>query len=50
MEQKQFPWFRVAVLGVELALVAVAILFPLVITTDVLNGFMRILELVAAVK
>lgn len=50
MESKQTPWFRVGVLVAELALVAVAILFPLVISDDILKGLLRILELVAALK
>lgn len=47
MEATKFPWFRVAVLAGELALVAAAIIFPLVISAETLAGLLRILELVA---
>jgi len=49
MKRKQIPWGAVAVLVAELVLVAAAVTFPLVITSDVLNGLLRILELAAKI-
>lgn len=48
MKDSQIGWLRIAVVVAELVLVCTAVLFPLVITGDVLTGFLRILELVAA--
>lgn len=50
MEKPKLPWFRVAVLLVEVLILTAAVLFPLVLTDAVVANFLKVLELVARVS
>lgn len=47
MKHRKIEWFPVAVLLVQVAVVIAAVMFPLVITADILAGLLRVIELVA---
>jgi hypothetical protein len=50
MEKSKLPWFRVALLFVELLLLVAAVAFPLVIGDAAVINFLRVLELLARVS
>jgi hypothetical protein len=47
MEKPKLPWFRVALLLVELLLLVAAVAFPLVIGDAAVTNFLRVLEILA---
>jgi len=47
MKKRKLPWFRIALLVVELCVLVAAVAFPLVIADTTVDSFLRILELLA---